>query len=62
MSRSRRPRRLEKCCCGRHEIPILGYGKNRQHFACTVLHYVEERNEQFRKFKELKRLPLTEED
>lgn len=61
MSRSRRPSKLEKCCCGRHLIPIEGYG-NRQIYGCNILDYVEENNQQFRKFKELKRLPLTEED
>lgn len=59
MSRSRRKQKTPKCICGR----LLTRYLDRPGVAeCTILHYVDERNEQFLKFRERRSQPLTEED
>jgi hypothetical protein len=63
MSRSRRLQKLEKCICGRHLIPYVEHTRGCDPKAeCTVLNYVDERNEQFLKYRELRSRPLSEED
>jgi len=55
MSRSRRPRKLEKCCCGRHLIPFID--GRRGETGCTILEYVHEHNNKFLKFRERRSQP-----
>jgi hypothetical protein len=65
MARSRRKRKMQKCRgCWRHLIPYDEYVQHLRHptHECTVVGYVHERNEQFRRYRELRSLPLTEED
>lgn len=65
MSRSRRPPDFGKCFCGRGHVPYVGdhnKHRGRRVGACPVLEYPHRDNEQFRRFREQRSLPLTEED
>lgn len=59
MSRSRRKRKTPKCICGRLETKYLDKPRKSD---CTILHYVDEHNQQFLKYRERRSLPMTEED
>lgn len=59
MSRSRRKQKTEKCICGRLMTPYLDKPSIAD---CTILHYVDEHNEMFLRYRERRSLPMTEED
>ncbi len=65
MSRSKKPPAIGKCFCGRGHVPYLARSerlRGRKYGVCPVLEYPHRANEMFLKQRELRSLPLEDED